>query len=435
MSCQNGCCNKRATHVERGVATPRAFCSKVCQISCFLQQQQLLGNRFALIAGGGKREREEEPAGKKHMNNPEDPISYEPLEALDASRHFEMDVGKGDAAITWTWDLDSLMRAFSNKLPFARGTTEVATNPMSRDELTPDEIQRLIRAAEYRRTVLHHLLDQHAERNELDAFKEALETLKAPYGFVVTRAWIQTKAYAPAFMALLEAAVPAPAPAAARTVGEDSNLFIHAARTGNTALVEQLLHASNAIFFLYHNMALRSAAQNGHAEIVQLLLDAHDTRIDPSALEDEAIVEAAARGHLEVVRTLLNHPGTRFAPNGGRVIRANPSARGNAAISLAARNGHVDVVRLLLEVHDRGIDPSVNRNAVVAFVAQKIFQLSRDGADWIMGTAERLERLERYLAIFEALARDGRANPLAITVGQANVPQILAILRKYGYSH
>jgi hypothetical protein len=52
-----------------------------------------------------------------------------------------------------------------------------------------------------------------------------------------------------------------------------------------------------------HGCAVRVASQNGHLEIVKLLMK--DSRVDPSALENRGFRAAAQYGHIEVVRELL----------------------------------------------------------------------------------------------------------------------------------
>ena len=76
------------------------------------------------------------------------------------------------------------------------------------------------------------------------------------------------------------------------------------------------------------NHAIREASQNGHLEIVRLLLT--DSRIDPSADDNYTIREASHNGHLEVVRLLLADP------------RVDPSADDNFAIREAGEYGHLE---------------------------------------------------------------------------------------------
>jgi hypothetical protein len=96
------------------------------------------------------------------------------------------------------------------------------------------------------------------------------------------------------------------------------------------------------------NGAIRLASQNGHAEVVRLLLL---TRVDPSALDNYAIRFASQNGHAELVRLLLTDP------------RVDPSTRDNYAIRWASENGHLEVVRLLLT--DPRVDPSAQDNYAV----------------------------------------------------------------------
>ncbi|KAI8850053.1 hypothetical protein BC829DRAFT_390317 [Chytridium lagenaria] len=74
------------------------------------------------------------------------------------------------------------------------------------------------------------------------------------------------------------------------------------------------------------NLALRLAAENGHAEVVALLRDT-----------DHALRTASENGHKEVVKVLLGVP------------TVNPASVNNASIVEASSNGHVEIVRMLME--------------------------------------------------------------------------------------
>ena len=51
-----------------------------------------------------------------------------------------------------------------------------------------------------------------------------------------------------------------------------------------------------------NNYAIRWASNNGHLEVVRLLLN--DSRVNPSANNNEAIQRASKRGHFEIVELL-----------------------------------------------------------------------------------------------------------------------------------
>eukprot|EP01099_Mayorella_cantabrigiensis_P001276 TRINITY_DN1547_c0_g1_i1.p1 TRINITY_DN1547_c0_g1~~TRINITY_DN1547_c0_g1_i1.p1 ORF type:complete len:232 (-),score=69.88 TRINITY_DN1547_c0_g1_i1:95-790(-) len=109
--------------------------------------------------------------------------------------------------------------------------------------------------------------------------------------------------------------------------------------------------------------ALFYSAQEGHAEIVQLLIDNNaSTHIDAMLIYKDGdkeiygpLLAAAARGHSEIVRILLeagadpNPFAHTLAPDGKRV--AYP------ALYTAASENHIDVVKLLL---DFGADMTLN---------------------------------------------------------------------------
>ena len=87
--------------------------------------------------------------------------------------------------------------------------------------------------------------------------------------------------------------------------------------------------------------SLRVASENGHLQIVQLLLEAGTDAfvVDRDFQRRTALHLAAANGHAEVVKLLLEA--------GARKDAADED--GNTALHLATGNGHLEVVRLLLE--------------------------------------------------------------------------------------
>ena len=83
------------------------------------------------------------------------------------------------------------------------------------------------------------------------------------------------------------------------------------------------------------------AAQQGHLEVVRLLIEAGAdmNAKDAQYHEDTALLVAARGGHLEVVRLLVEAGADMNAAN----------ARGATALLVAAQQGHLEVVRLLIE--------------------------------------------------------------------------------------
>jgi hypothetical protein len=78
--------------------------------------------------------------------------------------------------------------------------------------------------------------------------------------------------------------------------------------------------------------AFKTASQNGHVEVVKLLL--LDPRINP-AVNNEAFLFATWYGHTEIVRLLLQDP------------RVDPSARNNYAAQVAVEKNYTEIIRLL----------------------------------------------------------------------------------------
>ncbi|KAJ3270002.1 hypothetical protein HK104_005000, partial [Borealophlyctis nickersoniae] len=125
--------------------------------------------------------------------------------------------------------------------------------------------------------------------------------------------------------------------------GENSNIALRlAADKGHADVVRLLVSDPRAkVHFRARYRALRLAAFKGHLDVVRVLLDALvDADEGVRAKKGEALVLAAAQGHLEVVRLLLE--------KGVDVPTDN-----DAALHRAVEKGHLEVVRLLLE---KGVD-------------------------------------------------------------------------------
>uniref|UniRef100_A0A6C0JR58 Ankyrin repeat protein n=1 Tax=viral metagenome TaxID=1070528 RepID=A0A6C0JR58_9ZZZZ len=136
---------------------------------------------------------------------------------------------------------------------------------------------------------------------------------------------------------------------------EDNNLAIRgAASSGHVEVVKVLLTDPRVDPSAINNYAIRYASENGHAEIVRLLLA--DSRVDPSAYNNEAIRVASQHGQTEIVNLLLTDP------------RVDPSDSDNEAIRGASENGHTDVVKVLLA--DPRVDPATEKNESIQLASQ-----------------------------------------------------------------
>jgi hypothetical protein len=128
-----------------------------------------------------------------------------------------------------------------------------------------------------------------------------------------------------------------------------------ASENGHVEVVKLLLSDERVDPSDNGNYAIRWASSNGHVKVVRLLLS--DERVDPSDNENIAIRMASFYGHIEVVRLLLSDE------------RVDPSADDNYAIRLASSNGHIEVVRLLLS--DERVDPSDDDNRAIQWASEK----------------------------------------------------------------
>ncbi|KAJ1468960.1 ankyrin repeat-containing domain protein, partial [Baffinella frigidus] len=84
---------------------------------------------------------------------------------------------------------------------------------------------------------------------------------------------------------------------------------------------------------------LSVAAQEGHLEVVQALVDAGADKNAPNQDGCTPLLVAAEKGHLEVVQALVDAGADKNAPEKG----------GWTPLSVAATNGHLEVVQALVD--------------------------------------------------------------------------------------
>lgn len=113
--------------------------------------------------------------------------------------------------------------------------------------------------------------------------------------------------------------------------------FLKAAENGNLPEVERLIATRRFNPGTRNQLAIRSAAGNGHFLVVQRLMKEPPKYVDPSVNAQEAIRLAAENGHFAVVQLLMTDK------------RVKPEEMGNYAANHACFNGHDKIVDLLLQ--------------------------------------------------------------------------------------
>eukprot|EP00439_Symbiodinium_sp_Y106_P059221 s2440_g8.t1 len=117
--------------------------------------------------------------------------------------------------------------------------------------------------------------------------------------------------------------------------------LMHASENGHVDVVQLLLEAGaeKDLRDIDGRTALMAAAYDGHAQVVQLLLEAGAQKDLSDNLGNTALILAACSDHAPVVQLLLQ----------ARAQTDLVNADGNTAVVDAALNGHARVVQLFLE--------------------------------------------------------------------------------------
>jgi ankyrin repeat protein len=202
--------------------------------------------------------------------------------------------------------------------------------------------------------------------------------------------------------------------------------FLDACRygDGDVAKLKKIIFLKKLVFQtvdIHENngQALRSAAENGHTEVIQFLLE-NDANIHAS--EDTALRWAARNGHMAATRLLLDHGADihaqhdyalRYAAHNGRseIVQellshgADIHADNNGALRWAAEHGHTDTVRLLL---NHGADIHADNDGALRWAASEkhmktVDLLVKQGA--LLETLQPLQRHE-YIAYQKIQAKE-----------------------------
>ena len=129
------------------------------------------------------------------------------------------------------------------------------------------------------------------------------------------------------------------------TTEEEKDLF-YGAELGYSDIVRKALEEGadvNAQDGHYGKTALRKASEEGHPEVVELLLKQPEIRVNEIYYQDgdkTSLIVASEEGHTEVVELLLEHP----------KIKVNVKDHmGRTALFKASENDQTEVIELLLE--------------------------------------------------------------------------------------
>lgn len=140
-----------------------------------------------------------------------------------------------------------------------------------------------------------------------------------------------------------------------------SSTFGRVCVLGYTQIIRRLLLDNRIDPSFNDSFSIKAACENGHDEIVQLLLeddrmDERSKRADPAAIKNSPIELAAMGGHIKCVQLLLQDP------------RIRSGEKYNNAVHVSVEKGYLELVRLFL--NDPRCDPTFNNGVLIRAAIQ-----------------------------------------------------------------
>ena len=117
------------------------------------------------------------------------------------------------------------------------------------------------------------------------------------------------------------------------------------------------------MYSTYDYTPLITSSANGHLDIVKLLLNVNEIKVNrPDSFGATAIYMASQNNHVDVVEVLLSHSDLDI----NKIIGS-----GSSALYIASQKGHVEVVRLLLSNSDLDVNKAMGSGVSVLYIASQ----------------------------------------------------------------
>lgn len=128
-----------------------------------------------------------------------------------------------------------------------------------------------------------------------------------------------------------------------------ASTFLTAVRHGNIEIVSAFLADQRVDPSAINNRAIVVAASKGHTDVVKLFLK--DSRVDPTVSDNRPLISAASNSHYDTVKLLLKDP------------RIDPTARNHEVLRQANVSEDIELIKILVD--DGRVDLSVSENRVL----------------------------------------------------------------------
>ncbi|MEM9091100.1 MAG: ankyrin repeat domain-containing protein [Cyanobacteria bacterium P01_F01_bin.53] len=192
----------------------------------------------------------------------------------------------------------------------------------------------------------------------------------------------------------------------------DTPVLVTAAEKGHVEIVQILINAGANVNTGYERLALHVAAEHGHLNTAQLLLNSGAYIHSTEEGGRTALIAAASAGQLALVQLLVT-----------KGANLNAVSRGETAIMVAAKNGHRAVYEFLYS-----LTPSHVRETMAPTLPPSAGNTVSEGSIMPEGSSQSIEAPSKNLEASNSAAAHSLVNELIEAARDGHLPRLVAAI-------